>query len=69
MNQLPGKVFRKKILITGSSSLVGTALIKNLAKTVNLKYQDISIKPSINDLQNQSGQIIIPLTDLKNKIN
>ena len=44
-------------------------VIKNLAKNVNLKYQDISIKPSINDLQNQSGQIIIPLTDLKNKIN
>lgn len=32
MNQLPGKVFKKKILITGSSSLVGTALIKFLSK-------------------------------------
>lgn len=32
MNQLPGKVFRKRILITGSSSLVGTALTKYLAK-------------------------------------
>jgi len=32
MNQLPGKVFKKKILITGSSSLVGVALTKFLSK-------------------------------------
>ena len=44
-------------------------VIKNLSKNVELRYNDISIKPSINDLQNQSGQIIIPLSILEDKIN
>lgn len=44
-------------------------VIKNLSKNVELRYNEISIKPSINDLQNQSGQIIIPLSILEEKIN
>ena len=44
-------------------------VIKNLSKNSSLSYRDISIKPSINNLQNQSGQIIIPITELKDKIN
>ena len=44
-------------------------VIKNLSKNTNLNYRDISIKPSINNLQNQSGQIIIPISELKEKIN
>jgi len=44
-------------------------VIKNLSKSLNLNYRDISIKPTINDFQNQSGQITIPLPTLKDRMN
>lgn len=47
MNQLPGKV-SNKILITGSSSFIGVALIKELCKNNYLYCIDKKIKKKIN---------------------
>ena len=47
MNQLPGKV-SNKILITGSSSFVGKALIKELCKNNQILCIDKKIAKKIN---------------------
>jgi len=71
MNQLPGKVSRK-ILITGSSSYVGTALIKELSKSnqifgIDKKIIKKKILPNVkyfeSDVMNEKK-----LIDIKKKI-
>ena len=43
-------------------------VIKNLSLNNDLNYQDISIKPSRHDYQNQYGHITIPISILEKKI-